>query len=113
MLPRIRLSECKKEELGDGVWKVTAVVQNDALLPLLSRSARRTRTIRPARVRILIPEAAKLLSGSPQALLRDLPGSGGRQEYTWLVHGPKGIEIRVAVDTEHAGTLVQVAEEAR
>ena len=107
------LAECAKEEVGDEVWKVTAVVANDAFLPLLTTSAQRTRTTRPARVRLHVPEAGTLLSGNEQALLSDLPGSGGRQEYTWLVHGPAGMEIGVSVDTDHAGETFRTAEVTR
>ena len=113
LLPRVTLAECVKEEVGDEVWKVTAVVANDAFLPLLTTSAQRTRTTRPARVRLHVPEAGTLLSGNVQALLRDLPGSGGRQEYTWLVHGPEGMEIGVSVDTDHAGETFRTAEVTR
>jgi hypothetical protein len=90
---------------------VTAVIQNDAYLPLLSRSARRTETIRPAKVRLLLPEAGKRLGGNVQELLYDLPGSGGRKEYQWLVHGPDAMEIAVTVETTHAGTATRTAEE--
>jgi len=110
LLPRLAITECTAEELGDGVWKVSAVVENDAYLPLLSRSARRTRTTRPARVRIVLPDVATLLSGRVQELLLDLPGSGGRHEYTWLVHGPDGMELGVSVDSDHAGEAFQKAE---
>ena len=113
LLPRIEIAECTKTSLGAGVWEVEAVVRNDSYLPLLTRSMRRTRTTRPARVRFLMPAGATLLSGSPQALLSDLPGSGGREEYTWLVHGPGEMELGVEVDTDHAGEVVRMAEVAR
>jgi hypothetical protein len=92
---------------------VRAVVANEGFLPLLSRSARRTETTRPARVRLVLPEAGTLVAGERQTLVADLPGSGGREELTWLVHGPAGMEIAVEVDTDHAGKAVRAAEEAR
>jgi hypothetical protein len=110
LLPRVMLAECTREEVGDGVWRVEAVLENDAFLPLLSRSARRTRTTRPARVTLHLPEGATLLAGDPQGLVRDLPGSGGRATFTWLVHGPGGAEVGVSVDTDHAGEVYAAAE---
>ncbi len=111
LLPRVALAECTRETLGEGVFRVTAVVQNDALLPLLSRSGRRTETTRPAKVQLELPEAARLLGGEIQVLLSELPGSGGRKEYTWLVQGPEGTELGVSVETAHAGKVFREAEE--
>ncbi len=111
LVPRVRVAECTRETLGEGVQRVTAVIQNDALLPLFSRSARRTETIRPAKIRLVLPEAGKLLAGNAQELLSELAGSGGRAEYTWLVQGPAAMEIAVSVETTHAGKATRTAEE--
>jgi len=111
LLPRVAVSECTREQLGEGVQRVTAVVQDDAFLPLYSRSARRTSTIRPAKVVLVLPEAGKLLAGNSQELLSELSGSGGRKEYTWLVQGPKEMELGVSVETDHAGRAFRKAEE--
>jgi hypothetical protein len=92
---------------------VTAVIENDSYLPLLSRSARRTETIRPAKVKLVLPEAGKRLGGNVQELLYDLQGSGGRKEYQWLVQGPDAMEIAVSVETTHAGTATKKAEEKK
>jgi len=111
LLPRLRVAECTRERLGEGVVRVTAVVENDSYLPLLSRSAMRTRTIRPAKVTLRLPEAGRRLAGDARELLEDLPGSGGRHEYTWLVQGPAEMEIAVAVESTHAGTATAMAQE--
>ena len=111
LVARVRVAECTRESLGEGVQRVTAVIQNDAFLPLLSRSARRAEAIRPAKIRLVLPEAGKLLGGNAQELLRDLPGSGGRKEYTWLVQGPAAMEIAVTVETTHAGKATSTAQE--
>jgi hypothetical protein len=110
LLPRVTLAECTRETLGEGVQRVTAVIQNDGFLPLLSRSGRRAEAIRPAKVRLLLPDAGVRLGGRAQELLDDLPGSGGRKEYTWLVQGPAEMEIAVTVESTHAGSATRVAE---
>jgi hypothetical protein len=109
-LPRVGLPECNREKLGDGLWRVTAVLQNDAYLPLLSRSARRTETLRPAKVVLVLPTAAKLVAGNPQELCSELAGTGGRKEYEWLVAGPDAMELAVRVETDHAGSVLRKAE---
>src|SRR5262249_13112991 len=109
----VTIAECTRERLGEGVWRVKAALENDSYLPLLSRSARRTETTRPAKGKLLLPEAGKRLGGEVQELLSDLPGSGGRKEYTWLVQGPEAMEIAVSVETAHAGATTRKAEEKK
>jgi hypothetical protein len=113
LLARVEIAECTREELGEGVTRVTAVIENPGFLPLLSRSGRRTETTRPAKVVLVLPEAARLLGGERQRLLSDLPGSGGRQEYQWLVHGPAQMELGVSVESAHAGSAFRKAEVQR
>jgi hypothetical protein len=113
LLARVEIAECTREELGQGVTRVTAVIENPGFLPLLSRSGRRTETTRPAKVVLVLPEAARLLGGERQRLLSNLPGSGGRQEYQWLVHGPAQMELGVSVESAHAGSAFRKAEVQR
>ena len=113
VLPRLAFESCELEELGSGLWRVRAVLVNESLLPLLSRSARKTRTTRPARVELVLPDAATLVAGRGTTFVSDLPGSGGRSEHVWLVQGPEGMELGVRVDSDHAGSLLQRPEVVR
>ncbi|HED64292.1 MAG TPA: hypothetical protein ENJ09_01935 [Planctomycetes bacterium] len=108
---RAKIVECTRERVGDGLFEVRAVIENSGFLPLLSRSGRRTRTTRPARLKLLLPEAGGLVAGKRQVLIEDLSGSGGRFEYTALVRGPEGMEIAVTLDSDHAGSDMRTAEE--
>lgn len=103
VLARVRLVDVKAKDLG-GVWRVEAVIQNDALLPLVSAAGKRTSAPRPARVTLRIPASARLLAGEKQTLVRELAGSGGRKELTWLVLGAAPTSIELDVDTDGAGT---------
>jgi hypothetical protein len=104
-LARISFAECTREELGEGVWRVTAVLENGGLLPFLSRSARNTRSTRPGRLQLELPDGATLLGGRVQSLVSEIEGSGGRHETTWLVLAPEKLAdgIRVVFDSDHAG----------
>jgi hypothetical protein len=105
MLPRIRVESCVAKDLFNGLWEVKAVIANDALLPLLSAIARRTQAVRPARVTLRVPSYAHMLAGKRQELVWELPGSGGRKEFRWLVHDVAPSAITVEIDTDHAGVL--------
>jgi hypothetical protein len=110
LLPRVRLAECSATGAGANLWRVTVVLENDALLPLQSHSALRTRTIRPAKLRLALPTDAKVLAGPEQVLVSELPGSGGRHEESWLVSTASPGAIEARVDTDNAGGAVLRAE---
>ncbi|MBK7876962.1 MAG: hypothetical protein IPJ77_14660 [Planctomycetes bacterium] len=104
-LARVKLVDARAKDLG-GVWKVEVAVENASYLPLLTAAGRRTSAPRPARVVLRLPPSATLVAGDKQTLVRDLPGSGGRKELTWLVLGAAPSQIQIEVDTDAAGTAV-------
>jgi hypothetical protein len=110
ILPRVRLVEVEGRSLGQGLVEVNAVLVNDALLPLQSQAAIRSRAIRPARVNLRLPDGAELVAGASQQLVSDLEALGGRREFRWLVAGATGTNpIRIEVSTDNAGNAsVQV-----
>ncbi len=103
-LARVRLVDCEARALGGGLIEVEAAVTIDSLLPLQSASARRTRTVRPARLELLVPDGAELRAGSRVELIRELDGSGARRSLRWLVSGaaPGGVGLRI--ETDNAGS---------
>lgn len=103
MLARVELATCKAKPLGADLVELEAAVTDSSLLPPFSASARRTQTLRPARVRLVLPDGATLLAGQPRELVRDLGGSGGRAELRWLVRTDHPGDLRVEVDTDQAG----------
>jgi hypothetical protein len=87
-----------------------AVVVNDGYLPSASAMGRRTRAVRPVRIALDLPKEAVVLAGERQTLVRELAGSGGRSEHTWLVRGVPPSAMRVLLDTDHAGRASVVPE---
>ena len=103
-LPRVELVDCTARVLADGLLEVEVALENDALLPLQSASAQRTRTVRPARLQLVLPDGASVVAGSERHLVRSLEGAGGRREFRWLVSGAPPDAVGVGVDTDNAGT---------
>jgi len=110
LVPRVVIPECTAKALSGGLWEVKAAVENHALLPLLSAAARRADSVRPARVSLRLPKDAQLLAGNKEERLENLPGTNGRHEYRWLVHGAAPKSIGVEVETDHAGNAQAIPE---
>ena len=112
LLPRLEWTEATGAALGGGLVEVRATLENAALLPQQTRAGIRSRTVRPARVRLVLPEGAELLGGEPQILVRNLAGTGGRRELRWLVGGVDDpTRIQVSFDTDNAGAATRNLEE--
>ena len=110
LLPRLALVDVEAQTLSDGLVELTCAVENPSLLPLMTSAASSARSVRPARVRLELPEGASLLAGAEQTLVRQLEGSGGRQELRWLVRSAAPSSLRITVDTDHAGVLAASPE---
>ena len=102
-LARLALADVHAVVLGSGLVEVHATVVDEGYLPLVSTWGKRTRTTRPARVVLRLPEGAELVAGQRLELVDDLAGSGGRAELTWLVRNAPPEAIGVSVESDHAG----------
>jgi len=105
-LPRLELTEVEGKSLGSGLYEINAVLENNALLPQPSHAGVRSRTVRPARVRLSLPQGAELLGGRAEELVMNLDAVNGRHELKWLVGGIDDPgAIRVMVETNNAGQV--------
>ena len=109
-LPRVVIEEASAEELGGGLWRLTAKLRNRSALPYSSAAARRARSMRPIRVRLLGAPGAQLLAGSRQELVSELDAHEGQHEIEWLVNGTPDGAMRIEIDTDHAGRATRAFE---
>lgn len=89
LLPRVAIQEAKAEPLGEGIWRVTAVVVNRGYLPTVSQMGRTTREPHPLQIQLELPKGVSLVTGHARRQLPPLAGRGGKAEQTWLVRAPQ------------------------
>ena len=76
MLPYLRIAEVKAASLGDRIFKVTAVIENDGYLPTnVTQKAIQNRLAKAVRVKIELA-GAELLSGQETTDIGHIPGNG-------------------------------------
>jgi hypothetical protein len=92
LLPDLAIEEVKTEPLGEGVWRVTALVVNRGYLPTVSAMGRMTNSPLLLQAAIELPTGASLVTGHPRVQLPTLPGNGGKAEPKWLVRTEPGKE---------------------
>lgn len=97
LLPRVKISKVKTESLGSGVWRVTARVVNEGVLPTVSEMGRITGVPRRLQVELDPPGGVKLVTGHCRRSIAPLAGNGGQHEEKWLVRGPADKKLKLKI----------------
>jgi hypothetical protein len=100
--PRVSLTEPEITRLAPGLYEVKAALINDGYLPTGTAMAVRNRRARPYVVRLSI-DHERILTGQRVNKTWSIPGSGGRQEFRWIVQIPDGTELTITVYSEKFG----------
>ena len=105
--PRLAIREVKTERLGGGVYRITARVANDGVMPTSTEMGRIAQQNYPLQVKLELPGKAEFLQGSPRQVIDRLEGNGGSAERSWLVRlsNDKPTDARVRVLAPSIGTL--------
>lgn len=110
-LAQVEVTSFTAKKLSRSLWRVEASVENNSLLPLITKSGARARTTRPARMELALPDKATIVAGEAKQLIRQLDGSGGRAEFTWLVDMNSPAQLGLKVTTDHAGSASMTCTE--
>jgi len=118
ILPRVEVASFTAEDLGKGLWRVEARIEDPALMPLVTRAAGRARTATRARVELQLPKRASLIVGQTPEFIRSLDGLGQSSEgaeFTWLVQAKKidGLKLKVTTRTAGDASATVTKKEAR
>ncbi|MCA9721685.1 MAG: hypothetical protein KC544_04655 [Gemmatimonadetes bacterium] len=106
MLPRLALRDVTTTRLGDGVYRIEAVVENRGTLPTTTSLAARLRN--PRRIRVDLELAgATLLSGEAVQQLGPIGGGGRGESLRWTVAARAGTTLRLRAGSPVTGTVTQ------
>jgi hypothetical protein len=121
-LPRLEVLRTDVQALGDNTWRVRFAVANSGYLPsYVTKRALERKTVRGVVFELHLPEAARLLSGSPrsegtqleghapkgslQAFLPDRQITGDRAVAEWVVQAPPGTMLGLSARADRAGAV--------
>lgn len=120
--PMLEQKHAGAESLGDGLWKVTVVVENTGWLPAyVSKRSLARKVVRGLVAEIELPEGATLASGKVREEKGQLEGKAykhsgvsfwpdyhvtdDRMKLEWVVKAQAGATVRVIARHERAGTV--------
>ena len=119
--PRLALHSSEVEALGDGVYRLQAVVQNQGYLPTyVTKKALERKACRPVLAELELPDGMTLLSGKARQECGHLEGvayksvsplwrfsdpTDDRAKLTWVVRAPEGGTCALVLRQERSGTV--------
>ena len=119
-LPRLAINDVQAESVGEGVYRVSALVQNTGFMPTwLSEAGKKARQIKEIAVRIDCGDEAQLLSDLAEVEIGQLDGRANsygafmfrpqyenktRQRVSWLIAGRAGAVVSLEATSTKAGT---------
>lgn len=118
MLPRLELRQAHADALGDGLYRVRAVVANSGYLPTYgSRRAQEVKAVRPIEVGLQLPDGAELITGELSEEIGQLEGRANKRsifganaptdnlrKLEWTVRAPEGARLMITAVSQRAGT---------
>ncbi|MFN0058823.1 MAG: M14 family zinc carboxypeptidase [Planctomycetota bacterium] len=103
LLPRLAITQLIAEELGDGVFRVEALIYNAGQLPAQLAQAALNGHVREPAARLAL-EAGQLLTGSPRQRLGAL-APRGRRSVEWWISSRRGAHITLRIESEFGGSV--------
>jgi hypothetical protein len=104
LFPRIAVAEFSAANLGGGLFRLKAEIENRGYLPTSTAQGQVSRSVRATLVQIST-EAKDIVSGdSRTSNIPVLAGSGRKQSYQWIVKGKPGSTVTLKVVAQKGGT---------
>jgi len=117
MTPRLELREWSAEQIGEGIYRLRALLANSGYLPTYgSKRALERKAAPPIEVSLELPEGVTLLAGTRVTELGHLEGRANKQalwggmfpndqqkKLEWIVQAPAGSKIALHAKGYRAG----------
>ena len=102
-MPDVSLTTPQVTKLASGLYEVKIALVNDGFLPAGTRMAIRNRRALPFVVRVDLPEE-QIVSGQRIAKVWSLAGSGGRNDYRWIIRADDNSTIKITLFSAKYGS---------
>lgn len=103
-LARVEILSLKAQDLGGGVYRISAVAGNKGYFATHSKLDVRVKARLPVRMTLATGNGVSLVTGYPTVSSDRLEGTAGTLEGEWLVKAAPGAKITVTVVSDNAGS---------
>jgi len=105
-LPQIEISNIRVKHLHDNVYRLTLSVRNKGYLATNPQVGVSNKWCPKVKVVLELTKKQTLVSGRSLNFTDILPGSGGTQEFNWLVLGKSGESVKVSAGSPMTGEIM-------
>ena len=104
LFPKVSIASTAATNLGGGLFRIKAEVENNGFLPTSLAQGVRSRAVKPTMVQLGV-DPSDIVSGAPKTnFFQALAGSGRRETYEWIVRGKPGSTITLKAVAEKGGS---------
>ncbi|NTW00312.1 MAG: carboxypeptidase [Oscillochloris sp.] len=121
MGPLLELRHCSAEDLGEGLFRIRAIVANSGYLPTYgSKRAAEINAVRPIEVALDLPPDVELITGNRVQEIGQLEGRANKRalwgasypsdhlyKLEWTLRAPTGGSLRITASSQRAGSATQ------
>ena len=100
--PDVSLADPEITRLAAGLYEIKTALVNDGYLPTGTAMAVKNRRARPYVVRLSATNE-QILTGRRVSKIWSIPGSGGREEFRWIIRATDGGRLTITVYSEKFG----------
>jgi hypothetical protein len=97
MRPVVEILNVKTEELGKGVYRLTADITNTGIMPTVSELGERSRWVKKTVVRLETGRDQQVLGGKSVEVLTAVEG-GKKETRSWLIRGRGEVKLRAGAE---------------
>ncbi len=104
LLPKVKITQTDVVNHGDGLFRITAVVENLGYLPTTIQHGVVSRAVKPTMIQLQVNPKAIISGSSKTNFAQQIKGSGGEVKHEWLIQANKGDEIELKVVSQKGGS---------
>lgn len=106
-LPRIEISDLKIKQLDDSVYRISLIVRNKGYFATNPQAGISNKWCPKVKVSLDLKKNQTLASGKVLNFIDILPGSGGSQEFNWLIVGQAGDTVKISAGSPMTGETIK------
>lgn len=104
LLPRVSIVNTEVTSHGNGLFTVSAEIENSGYFPTALQHGVVSRSVQPTTVQIQVPTEAVLTGSAKTSTIQKLDGSGSRERFTWVIRGQAGTSVEIRVRSQKGGS---------
>ncbi|MFC1551931.1 M14 family metallopeptidase [Candidatus Latescibacterota bacterium] len=107
ILASVKIVETEIVSHGGNIFGIRAVIENKGILPTALAHGIHSQSVKPVMVQLGIDPEAIISGNNKTSFIPSLDGSGGRQEFKWIVSTKPGTKLELKAQSQKGGSDIK------